>query len=100
MPLLPFTGKFVPIDLKNTPSKTLPFKEAYNFSIKSHISRIINNPTLMPKMYFGPGIEKEESIEIWHGSLWKESPLFGETSIVINNGKYKSNIYFKIILHF
>jgi hypothetical protein len=47
----------------------------------------------MPKMYFGPGIEKEESIEIWHGSLWKESPLFGETSIVINNGKYKSNIF-------
>ncbi|CAB5188488.1 unnamed protein product [Rhizophagus irregularis] len=27
LPLLPFTGKFVPIDLKNTPSKTLPLKE-------------------------------------------------------------------------
>ncbi|CAB4491661.1 unnamed protein product [Rhizophagus irregularis] len=73
LPLLPFTGKFVLIDLKNTPSKTLPLKETYNFSIKNHISRIINNPTLMPKMYFGP-----------------ESPLFGETSIVINDVTFKA----------
>jgi hypothetical protein len=83
----------VPINLKNTPSKTLPLKEAYSFSIKDHIDHIINNPTLMPKMYFGPGIEKNENTELWHGSLWKESPLFGETSIVINNGKYKNNIF-------
>ena len=27
LPLLPFTGKLIPIDLKNTPSKTLPLKE-------------------------------------------------------------------------
>ncbi|CAB5384706.1 unnamed protein product [Rhizophagus irregularis] len=90
LPLLPFTGKFVLIDLKNTPSKTLPLKETYNFSIKNHISRIINNPTLMPKMYFGPGVEKKERIEIWHGDLWKESPLFGETSIVINDVTFKA----------
>ncbi|CAB5216800.1 unnamed protein product [Rhizophagus irregularis] len=90
LPLLPFTGKFVPIDLKNTPSKTLPLKETYNFSIKNHISQIINNPTLMPKMYFGPGVKKKERIEIWHGDLWKESPLFGETSIVINDVTFKA----------
>jgi hypothetical protein len=48
-------------------------------------------------MYFGPGIEKEESTEIWHGNLWKESPLFGETSITINNGKCKSNVYLNLI---
>ena len=55
LPLLPFTGKFIPIDLKS-----IPLKETYNFSIKSHIQRIINNPMLMSKMYFGPGVEKEK----------------------------------------
>ncbi|GES92544.1 hypothetical protein GLOIN_2v1483751 [Rhizophagus clarus] len=62
--LLPFTGKLILIDLRNTPSKTLPLKETYTFSIKSHIYHIINNPTLMPKMYFGPGVEKEERTEL------------------------------------
>ncbi|GES95457.1 hypothetical protein GLOIN_2v1483751 [Rhizophagus clarus] len=87
LPLLPFTGKLIPIDLRNTPSKTLPLKETYTFSIKSHIYHIINNPTLMPKMYFGPGVKKEERTELWHGNLWKESPLFGEILIVINNSR-------------
>lgn len=87
MPLLLITGKLIPINLKDTPSKTLPLKEAYTFSIKDHIHRIINNPMLMPKMYFGPGVEKEKNIEIWHGDLWKESPLFGETMVTINNGQ-------------
>jgi len=64
LPLLPFTGKLVLIDLRNTPSKTLPLKEAYTFSIKDHIHRIINNPILMPKMYFGPSVEKEEKTEL------------------------------------
>ncbi|PKC65188.1 hypothetical protein RhiirA1_515098 [Rhizophagus irregularis] len=31
-----------------------------------------------------------ERIEIWHGDLWKESPLFGETSIVINDVTFKA----------
>ena len=53
LPLLPITGKFIPIDQKNTPSNTLLSKEAYSFSIKEHIQRIINNPILMSKMYFG-----------------------------------------------
>jgi hypothetical protein len=41
----------------------------------------------MSKMYFGPGIEKTRKTELWHGDLWKESPLFGESIIVVNNGK-------------
>ncbi|CAB5354297.1 unnamed protein product [Rhizophagus irregularis] len=31
-----------------------------------------------------------KGIEIWHGDLWKESPLFGETSIVINDVTFKA----------
>ena len=86
MPLLPITGKLVPINLKDIPSKTLPSKEAYTFSIKDHIHHIINNPMLMLKIYFGPSVKKVKNIEIWHGDLWKESLLFDETSIIINNG--------------
>ncbi|PKY52794.1 hypothetical protein RhiirA4_470648 [Rhizophagus irregularis] len=87
LPLLPFTGKLVKIDMKNTPTNTLPLKEAYIYSIKDHIYRIINNPMLISKLYFGPGVEKEKNTEIWHNDLWKESPLFGEISLIINNGR-------------
>ena len=38
-------------------------------------------------MYFGPGIEVPEAVELWHGQIWKESPIFGETSLLVNNGK-------------
>ena len=41
---------------------------------------------LMLKMYFGPSVEKEKNIEIWHGDLWKESSLFDETTVIIKNG--------------
>ncbi|PKK64248.1 hypothetical protein RhiirC2_787785 [Rhizophagus irregularis] len=70
LPLLPFTGKFVKIDMKNTPTNTLPLKEAYIYLIKDHIY--------------------QKNTEIWHGNLWKESPLFGETSLIINNVTYKT----------
>ena len=58
LPLLPFTGTYIPINLKNIPLSSLLLKEAYTFSIKNHIHRIINNQVLMSKMYFGPGVEK------------------------------------------
>ena len=64
LPLLTITKKFVIIDLRNTLLKTLPLKEIYSFSIKDYIHHIINNPMLMPKLYFGPGVEKEKKTEI------------------------------------
>ena len=85
MPLLPFTGKLININLNNTPSNTLSLKETYTFSIKNYIHCIINNQTLMSKMYFGPGVEKSQKTELWHGDLWKESPLFGESLIIVSN---------------
>jgi hypothetical protein len=39
-------------------------------------------------MYFGPGIYCENKREIWHGDLWHKSPLFGEMSFKLNDGKY------------
>jgi hypothetical protein len=41
----------------------------------------------MEKMYFGRGIESYEKSELWHGDVWQRSPLYGDATIVINNGK-------------
>ncbi|PKK56080.1 hypothetical protein RhiirC2_800797, partial [Rhizophagus irregularis] len=38
-------------------------------------------------MYFGPGIEADIKSEFWHGDIWQESPLFGQSSIQINQDK-------------
>ncbi len=94
LPLLPFIGKFINIDLKNISSKTLPLKEAYTFSTKGYIHHIINNQSLISKMYFEPDVEKKEKTELWHEDLWKESPLFGESLIIINNSEWLSIIIF------
>ena len=45
----------------------------------------------MSKMYFSPSVEKENKTELWYGDLWKESPLFGESSIVVDNGERINN---------
>ncbi|GES75382.1 hypothetical protein GLOIN_2v1878998 [Rhizophagus clarus] len=41
-------------------------------------------------MYFGPGIDSETKSEHWHGTLWGESPLFGDDQIKILEVIYKS----------
>ncbi|CAG8551810.1 4733_t:CDS:2, partial [Scutellospora calospora] len=43
---------------------------------------ILNNLTIMPKLYFRPGIVNEEKYEFWHSDLWQDSPLFGEHKII------------------
>lgn len=42
----------------------------------------------MKHMYFGPGIDVENKSEFWHGSLWAESPLFGQENIIISQGNH------------
>ena len=37
-------------------------------------------------MYFGPGVDSETKSEYWHGTLWAESPLFGEEQLTILQG--------------
>jgi hypothetical protein len=47
-------------------------------------------------MYFGPGVNSKTKSEYWHGTLWGESPLFGQNEIMISEGiKIK---YFDIIM--
>ena len=59
---------------------------AYYLSIGDIIWHLLNNPTIMKHMYFGPGIEANTKSEFWHGTLWAESPLFGQEKIVISQG--------------
>jgi hypothetical protein len=70
-----------------TSSKSNKIKKCYYLSIKDIIWNILNNPSLMQHMYFGPGQEVTHKSEYWHGNLWSESPLYGQNSITINNGK-------------
>jgi hypothetical protein len=92
LPLMPISSLTVPILQKNTPSNSEATKEAYYFSILNHIERVLNNPQLKKHTYFGAGVEVTNKRELWHGTLWHESPLFGLTSISYNDGKYNNNI--------
>ena len=40
----------------------------------------------MKHMYFGSSIDSEVKSEYWHGTLWRESPFFGEEEIIIFEG--------------
>ena len=47
----------------------------------------------MDKIYFGYSIESQEKSELWHGDIWQQSSLYGDATIIINNGKTLSIIY-------
>lgn len=103
LPLMALNSHNVKINPMDTPSTTVTQKEGYTFSLLDHIQRILKNQSLFSKMYFGPGIEASEVVELWHGQLWKESPIFGETFLKVNNGKFfifimiLKNIYYILI---
>ncbi|UZO10947.1 uncharacterized protein OCT59_002524 [Rhizophagus irregularis] len=44
----------------------------------------------MKHMYFGPSVNSETKSEYWHGTLWGESPLFGQHEIIISEVIYQS----------
>src|SRR2546421_10406734 len=54
----------------------------------------------MEKMYFGRGIETSEKSELWHRDIWQRSPLYGDATIFIDNGKTRSIIYLLIRMSF
>ncbi|PKY56360.1 hypothetical protein RhiirA4_476609, partial [Rhizophagus irregularis] len=96
LPLLPITARTVSISPKKTPSTFPTSKLAYYLSINDIIWYVLNNPSIMKHMYFGPGIDAKIKSEFWHGSLWAESPLFGQEDIIISQVKYRvgSFIYY------
>jgi hypothetical protein len=86
LPLLPIITKPIKILSKKTPSTSRGSKLSYQLSISEIIWRVLNNPMLMKHMYFGPSINSETKSEFWHGTLWGESPLFGQHEIIISEG--------------
>ncbi|RGB25882.1 hypothetical protein C1646_771142 [Rhizophagus diaphanus] len=63
--------------------------------ITEHIRRILSNKTLQSQMYFGPDIEADIKSEFWHGDIWQESPLFGQSSIQINQVFFTTGSFIK-----
>ncbi|CAJ0842235.1 16736_t:CDS:2 [Entrophospora sp. SA101] len=85
LPLMTLGSHKVKINLTYTPSTSKLFKECFTFSVLDHIQHILNNLSIYPKLYFGPGIEIEEKLELWHGQVWKGSPIFGKHQYNIGN---------------
>gem|GEM_PF-888645 len=86
LPLLPISARSISISSKKTPSTSKDSKIAYQLSVSDIIYYVLNNPSMIKHMYFGPGIDSETKSEYWHGTLWGESPLFGEDKITISGG--------------
>jgi hypothetical protein len=78
----------VPVNIHKTPSTTKTTTRAYYFSLIEHLKRILQNPMINSKLYFGPGIYDETCEEFWHGNLWAESPLFGQSKIYTAKGEF------------
>jgi hypothetical protein len=98
LPLLSILENSISISSKKSPSTSKNSKMAYQLSINDIIFHILNNSTLFKHMYFGPGINSEIKSEYWHGTLWGESPLFGEDQIIISGKEYKCGdfVYYDI----
>lgn len=85
LPLVKVRKHDVPLCMQRTPSTYVPTKKAFTISPLTYLERILNNPLLIPKMYFGPGMVVTEKREFWHGELWQDSLLFGENEIRSEN---------------
>lgn len=86
LPLLPILANSISISSKKTSSTSKNSKIAYQLSINDIIWHVLNNPSLIKHMYFGPGINSEIKSEYWHGTLWGESPFYGQEKIIISHG--------------
>ncbi len=86
LPLLSISERSISISSKKTLSTSKNSKMAYQLSISDIIWHVLNNPSLMKHMYFGPGIDSETKSEYWHGELWGESPFYGQEKITILQG--------------
>ncbi|GES79416.1 hypothetical protein GLOIN_2v1790377 [Rhizophagus clarus] len=62
---------------------------AYQLSISDIIWNVLNNPSLLKEMYFGAGVDSKIKSEYWHGTLWAESPLFGQEQLMISGEIYQ-----------
>ena len=90
--------KSLPIQTRKVTSKN-PYGlvetiEVNSYSIKDIIHRALSTHSLASEMYFGPAIKVQRPKEFWHGRLWRQSPLFSESTVVVQ-GNYSS--YFQFV---
>ncbi|GBB83725.1 hypothetical protein RclHR1_01040030 [Rhizophagus clarus] len=93
LPLMEIQSHMVPINIHKTPSTSKEITRTYYFSLTEHLIRILQNPSINSKLYFGPGVYNEVCEEFWHGNLWAESPLFGQSKIVTEKIIYYGKRY-------
>ncbi|CAB4391672.1 unnamed protein product [Rhizophagus irregularis] len=91
LPLPSISAKSISISSKKTPLTSKDSKMAYQLSISDIIWNVLNNPSLFKEMYFGPGVDSKIKSEHWHGTLWAESPLFGQEQLIISGGELRQN---------
>lgn len=76
--------------IRNLPVKTAASGKtstpAYSHSVVGIIKRAMESQILRSHMFFGAGQRVEYAREIYHGDLWKESPLFGSDCVVNSAG--------------
>ncbi|UZO08768.1 uncharacterized protein OCT59_029020 [Rhizophagus irregularis] len=84
LPLPSISAKSISISSKKTPSTLKDSKMAYQLSISDIIWNVLNNPSLLKEMYFGAGVDSKTKSEYWHGTLWAETPLFGQEQLMIS----------------
>ncbi|GES94330.1 hypothetical protein GLOIN_2v1790940 [Rhizophagus clarus] len=89
LPLPSISAKSISISSKKTPSTLKDSKMAYQLSISDIIWNVLNNPSLLKEMYFGAGVDSKTKSEYWHGTLWAESPLFGQEQLMISGEIYQ-----------
>lgn len=87
LPLVRVESHDVHISERRSHSDAHARKGAVTISPTTHLQQMLRNPEIWSKLYFGPGIETEERSELWHGELWKESPLLGEHTLAMDGGK-------------
>ncbi|CAG8602718.1 3505_t:CDS:2 [Cetraspora pellucida] len=59
----------VPICKQRTPSMAAFIKKAFTISPLEHLKHILNNPKILSKLYFGPGVINKSKCEFWHRDI-------------------------------
>ena len=84
LPALPTHTQRLPINKEITHVTKDTLSQAYYHSIGDIVHRILSTPLLRKDLYFGPGMKIASSSEFWHGTIWRESTLFGADSVCSN----------------
>jgi len=86
LPLLSVKRHDVAISRDRCHSGAQATKGTLTIAPTTHLQQMLRNPKILSKLYFGPGVEVEERSELWHGELWKESPLLGDQRLAVSGG--------------